>query len=121
LHKELGSSVKIFCTNYPKRDFTLLDIVHPEASKGIGVAAAAMEIGIAREEVMAVGDNFNDLEMLQFAGIAVVMANAEPALQQLNNFHTTASNDEDGVAVSIERFILAPTKAPDENALTHSL
>jgi hydroxymethylpyrimidine pyrophosphatase-like HAD family hydrolase len=115
----LGSTVKIFCTTYPKRDFALLDIVHPEASKGIGVAATAREVGVAREEVMAVGDNFNDLEMLQFAGTAVVMANAEPALQRLKGFHTTASNDEDGVAISIEEFILAPTRAPGENAFTH--
>ncbi len=83
LRRELGSSVKILCTTYPKKDFALLDILNPQASKGIGVAAVAAEFGIAQEEVMAMGDNFNDFEMLQFAGIGVVMANAEAELTKL--------------------------------------
>jgi len=106
LRRELGSSVKIFCTTYPRKDFALLDIVNSQASKGIGVAAVAAEFGMGREEVMAIGDNFNDFEMLQFAGTGVVMANAERELQEIPNFHTTASNDDDGVAISIEKFIL---------------
>ena len=58
-------------------DFTLIDVLHPEVSKGTGVAAAAAEADIARAEVMAVGDNFNDLEMLEYAGTPVLMGNAE--------------------------------------------
>jgi Cof subfamily protein (haloacid dehalogenase superfamily) len=103
---ELGTSVKIFCTTYPKKDFALVDVVHPQASKGAGVAAAALELGVEREEVMAIGDNLNDLEMLEFAGTAVVMENAETALHDLDEFHLTASNDADGVAIAVERFIL---------------
>ena len=71
---------------YPAMDFALLDIIHPQASKGVGVAAAAAELGIAREEVMAVGDNFNDLEMLEFAGTGVVMANADATLRERSEF-----------------------------------
>jgi HAD superfamily hydrolase (TIGR01484 family) len=108
LQKELGDTVKIFRTAYPRIDFTLLDLVHPQVSKGTGVAAAAKELQIDRQDVLAIGDNFNDLEMLRFAGIGVVMANADPALRELHDFHTTSSNDEDGVAVAIERFILGP-------------
>jgi hypothetical protein len=106
LHQALGKTVKVFCTAYPKKDFALLDIVHPEASKGAGVAAAAAELGLAREGVMAIGDNLNDLEMLLYAGTAIVMENAEPALRKLEGLNVTASNDADGVAVAIERFIL---------------
>jgi hydroxymethylpyrimidine pyrophosphatase-like HAD family hydrolase len=106
LQHELGASAKVFSTIYPKLDFTLLDVLHPQASKGVGVAAAAAELGIAQDEIMAVGDNFNDLEMLRYAGTGVVMGNAEASLRDLEGLHTTAANDEDGVAVAIEKFIL---------------
>ena len=114
LENELGGQVKIFCTSYPQKDFSLIDIVHPAASKGAGVAAAAQELGIAQMEVMAVGDNLNDLEMLEFAGIAVIMENAEPMLRQLPGFQVTAANDADGVAVAIDRFILSANDSEAE-------
>jgi Cof subfamily protein (haloacid dehalogenase superfamily) len=110
LHSELGNIMKTFRTTYPRLDFTLLDMVHPQVSKGVGVAAAARELGIEREEVLAVGDNFNDLEMLCFAGTGVVMANADSALKETPGLHTTVSNDEDGVAAAIEKFILTEGK-----------
>jgi len=106
LKSELGSSVKLLSTKYPEQDFTLLDIVNPAASKGAGVAAAAAELGATREEIMAIGDNYNDLEMLLFAGVGVVMANAPPTLREIAGLHPTASNREDGVALAIEQFIL---------------
>jgi Cof subfamily protein (haloacid dehalogenase superfamily) len=107
LRSELGSTVKVFGTKYLEQDFTLLDIVNPAASKGAGVAAAAAELGVTAEEIMAVGDNFNDLEMLLFAGTGVVMANAPLSLREIAGLHPTASNVEDGVALAIEQFILA--------------
>jgi Cof subfamily protein (haloacid dehalogenase superfamily) len=107
---ELEERVKIFSTIYRKHDFALLDILHPEVSKGTGVAAAAAEYGITREEVLAAGDNFNDLEMLHYAGTPVIMGNAEPALQLIEGFHATATNDEDGVARALERFVLNNTQ-----------
>jgi len=106
LQIELSASVKIFRTTYPERDFTLLDIVHPAASKGAGVAAAATELGVAPEEIMAIGDNYNDLEMLLLAGTGVVMANADLSLREMQGLHPTASNNDDGVALAIETFIL---------------
>jgi hydroxymethylpyrimidine pyrophosphatase-like HAD family hydrolase len=106
LEGELGSRVKIFCTSYPQKNFSLLDIVHPTASKGAGVAAAAAELGVIQKEVMAIGDNLNDLEMLAFAGTAVVMENAEPVLHEMPGFERTGTNDADGVAMAIEKFIL---------------
>ncbi|MDT5295081.1 MAG: hypothetical protein QOJ76_1961 [Acidobacteriota bacterium] len=106
MRRELGASVRLLLTLYPKMDFALLDVLHPEASKGAGLAAVAAEQGLERAEVMAVGDNFNDLEMLEYAGTGVLMGNAESALRERGRFHTTATNDEDGVAVAIERFVL---------------
>lgn len=106
LHAELGSSVKILGTKYPEQDFTLLDVMNPAASKGAGVAAAAVELGASSEEIMAIGDNYNDLEMLLFAGTGVVMANAPLSLREIAGLHPTASNSEDGVALAIEQFIL---------------
>jgi 5-amino-6-(5-phospho-D-ribitylamino)uracil phosphatase len=103
---ELGSTVKILGTKYLEQDFTLLDILNPAASKGAGVAAAAAELGVAREEIMAIGDNYNDLEMLLFAGVGVVMANAPLGLREIGGLHPTASNRDDGVALAIEQFIL---------------
>jgi Cof subfamily protein (haloacid dehalogenase superfamily) len=109
LHSELGASVKILGTKYPEQDFTLLDVVNPAASKGAGVAAAAAELGAGSEEIIAIGDNYNDLEMLLFAGTGVVMANAPLTLREIAGLHPTASNNEDGVALAIEQFILNRT------------
>lgn len=106
LHAELGATVKILGTKYPEQDFTLLDILNPAASKGAGVAAAAAELGAGSEEIMAIGDNYNDLEMLLFAGTGVVMANAPLSLREIAGLHPTASNTDDGVALAIEQFIL---------------
>jgi hypothetical protein len=90
--------VNILATVYPRLDFTLLDILPPDASKGIGVEKLAARHGLTHENVMVCGDNFNDMEMLEFAGTPVVMGNAAPELQERGGFHTTLSNDENGVA-----------------------
>ena len=106
LGRELGNTVTILPTIYPQLDFTLIDILPPDASKGHGVAKLAEINGLTAENVMAIGDNFNDLEMLEYAGTAVVMGNADPKLRGMRNFYTTLSNDESGVAAAIEQFIL---------------
>lgn len=106
LADELQNSVNILATIYPRLDFTLLDILPPDASKGIGVEKLAAMHGFSHENVMVCGDNFNDLEMLDFAGTPVVMGNAAPELREREDFYTTLSNDENGVALAIERFIL---------------
>jgi hydroxymethylpyrimidine pyrophosphatase-like HAD family hydrolase len=106
LRSELGESVTLLETIYPGLDFTLIDILPPDASKGHGLAKLAEINEIAHDEIMAIGDNFNDLEMLEVAGTAVVMANADERLRQREGFYTTLTNDEGGVAAAIERFIL---------------
>lgn len=106
LTRELAGAVTILPTIYPHLDFTLIDILPPDASKGHGVAKLAEINGLRSENVMAIGDNFNDLEMLEYADTAVVMGNADPQLLERAEFYTTLSNDESGVAAAIERFIL---------------
>lgn len=106
LINELKANVTVLATVYPLRDFTLLDILPPDASKGTGLEKLAAINGLAVAEVMAVGDNFNDIEMLESAGTPVVMGNADPSLLEREEFYTTVSNDENGVAAAIEKFIL---------------
>jgi HAD superfamily hydrolase (TIGR01484 family) len=106
LRGKLSDSATVLTTVYPRLDFTLIDILPPDASKGIGVEKLALLNNLSAENVMAIGDNFNDLEMLKYAGTAVVMGNASLELLEREDFHTTLSNDENGVALAIERFIL---------------
>ncbi|MEO6588565.1 MAG: Cof-type HAD-IIB family hydrolase [Pyrinomonadaceae bacterium] len=106
LQFELKDSVNILATVYPHLDFTLLDILPPGASKAHGVNELAKIHNLTGENVMCIGDNFNDLEMLEYAGTPVVMGNASPELLEREEFYATLSNDESGVAAAIERFIL---------------
>ena len=92
-------------TCYESRDFAMIDVLNPACSKGAALAEWASVRGFAREEVMAIGDNHNDLEMLSFAGVPVVMGNGVPELKTFG-WHETSSNDENGVAEAIERFAL---------------
>jgi 5-amino-6-(5-phospho-D-ribitylamino)uracil phosphatase len=109
LREELRDSATLLATIYPKLDFTLLDVLPPDASKGVGVERLATINGLDHSQVMVIGDNFNDLEMLEFAGTPVVMGNADPELLERESFFSTASNNEHGVARAIERFILDPS------------
>lgn len=106
LNAELGEAVTVLATVYPATDFTLLDILPPNASKGSGLSKLAAVHGLLPEHVMCIGDNFNDVEMLDFAGTPVVMGNALPGLLDRPEFYKTVSNDECGVAAAIDRFIL---------------
>lgn len=106
LQTELHTSANVLTTIYPHLDFTLIDILPSDASKGFAVEKYAIMNKLKAENVMVIGDNFNDLEMLEYAGTPVVMGNASPELLENENFETTLSNDESGVALAIERFIL---------------
>jgi HAD superfamily hydrolase (TIGR01484 family) len=92
-------------TVYESRNFSMIDVINPRCSKGASLAEWAALRGVAREEVLAIGDNHNDLEMLTFAGIPVVMGNGVAELKGFG-WHETASNDEGGVAAAIEHFAL---------------
>jgi len=97
--------VNVSLTEYVHRDFSLVDVTSPVATKGHALESCARSLGLVREQVMAIGDNFNDLEMLEFAGTPVVMANAVEPLKT-RGFHETGGQDEAGVAQAITRFAL---------------
>jgi hydroxymethylpyrimidine pyrophosphatase-like HAD family hydrolase len=113
-HLSQGSSDKCDCppysvsiTEYEHRDFALLDVMASGCSKGTAVAEWVARRGYSRDEVMAVGDNLNDVEMLEFAGLPIVMGNAAPSLRaRANGWRYTATNDEAGVAAAIREHIL---------------
>lgn len=83
----------------------MLEILPHGASKGDGVGRLLDELAIPAAHMLAIGDGENDVEMLQMAGIGVAMANGMPSAKAAAD-HITLSNDEDGVAVAIERFVL---------------
>jgi Cof subfamily protein (haloacid dehalogenase superfamily) len=93
-------------TEYEHRDFSLVDVVQAGCSKGTALREWSERQGYRREEVMAMGDNLNDLEMLEFAGRPVLMGNALPELKA-RGWAITATNDDDGVARAIETFVFA--------------
>jgi Cof subfamily protein (haloacid dehalogenase superfamily) len=84
------------------------DLLPPGCSKGAALHSLASIRGLERNQIMAIGDNLNDLEMLEYAGRAVVMANASQEVRQLaqrRGWEITASNDEDGVAQAVEEVV----------------
>ena len=92
-------------TEYVHRDFSLIDVTAPSATKGRALAWRADQLGLTRDEVMAVGDNFNDLEMLEFAGLPVVMANSVAGLKE-RGWAMTSDNESAGLAEAIRKFAL---------------
>ncbi len=81
-----------------------LEFLNKDSNKGVGVAALAAHLGIKQEEVICMGDAGNDLAMIEYAGMGVAMANAFDEVKQAANF-ITLSNEEDGVAFAINKFI----------------
>jgi len=102
----LAERISVALAEYPQRDFTILDVLARGCSKGAALAYWAKKRRIPREEIMAIGDNWNDCEMLEFSGLGVVMGNSSAELQRAG-WPVTLSNDEDGVAAAIEKYILA--------------
>jgi len=94
----------VLMTEYESRDFSLVDVTAPDATKGRALAWRAEQLGLTADQVMAIGDNFNDLEMLEFAGTPVVMGNAVEPLKA-RGWHVTAHQNEAGVAQAIRRFL----------------
>jgi len=103
---EVAPHLEVMLTEYPQRDFSMVDVCGAGITKGSGLAAVAGQFQVAQSEVMAVGDNHNDRGMLEWAAIGVVMGNAEPELRQ-PAFHLTGTNDDAGLAQAIDRFILS--------------
>ena len=104
--REEARDFAVSLTEYEHRDFSLIDVTAPGATKGTALAWRAEQLGLAREEVMAVGDNFNDLEMLEFAGTPVIMGNSVPGLRD-RGWAMTGDNESAGLAEAIRKFALS--------------
>lgn len=102
---DCARELAVALTEYPARDFSLVDVCAAGATKGQTLARVAEAAGVARAEVLAVGDNFNDREMLAWAGTGVVMGNADPALRA-GPWPVTRTNDEAGLAEAVARWVL---------------
>jgi len=102
----LGTRAKVERTLYPGHEMGFLDVLHPQVSKGEALSYLCGRWGVAREETMAIGDNWNDRDMLTGAGRGLVMGNADPALHALG-LEVLPTNDQEGVAVAIEKYLLA--------------
>lgn len=101
----LVERIEVHRTVYPVRDLTILDVLPRGCSKGSALRRLAERLGIHREAIVAIGDNWNDLEMLESAGHAVVMANGAPDLVEearRRGWTIAPGNDEDGVAEVVE-------------------
>jgi hypothetical protein len=101
----IRSSIHVTWTKYLTTKISILDVLNQGCSKGRALKIWAEQCGIEPSEVMAVGDNLNDLEMLQYAGLPVLMGNHCPELRQ-PDWTLTLPNDQDGVAAAIRKYVL---------------
>jgi hypothetical protein len=102
---DLAAEIEAHRTEYPVRDLSILDILPHGCSKGAALQRLAEARGIASQDILAIGDNWNDLDMLEAAGRAVVMANGAPDLVDealRRGWEIAPGNDDDGVAQIIE-------------------
>jgi Cof subfamily protein (haloacid dehalogenase superfamily) len=92
-------------TEYPARDLSILDLLPKGVNKGWALERLAARLGVDRRETMAIGDNWNDVGMFEWAAQAVVMGNASLELRTLaktSGWKQAPTNDQDGVAVVLE-------------------
>lgn len=98
----MGGEMTVLKTEYVARDLCIIDVLNRDCSKGHALERWARHRGIPRAQVMAIGDNYNDVEMLDFAGVPVIMGNACEELKQAG-YQLTLGNDQGGVAAAIEQ------------------
>lgn len=82
----------------------MIEVMKAGVSKATGLEVIAQDLGVLQENIIAFGDEDNDLEMIQYAGIGVAMGNANPMLKAVAN-HITDTNDNDGIALFLERHL----------------
>lgn len=78
-----------------------IEIIKHGINKAVGVKAAAKSLGFDRKDIIAFGDELNDLEMLEFAGTGVAMGNGNEQVKNIANT-TTLSNEDDGIAIYLQ-------------------
>jgi Cof subfamily protein (haloacid dehalogenase superfamily) len=112
-----AASCECMRTEYPARDLSILDLLPPGVSKGWALERLARRLGVDRKETMAIGDNWNDVNMLEWAGQSVLMGNAAADLRTMaktRDWKQAPPNDEDGVAVVLEAALARQDKPASE-------
>lgn len=102
---EWKASCEGILTEYPARDLSIVDLLPPGVSKGWALERLADRLGVGRKETMAIGDNWNDVDMLEWAGQGVMMGNAAVELRtmaKMRGWKQAPPNDHDGVAQVLE-------------------
>jgi Cof subfamily protein (haloacid dehalogenase superfamily) len=105
---EWKTSCDCILTEYPARDLSIVDLLPLGVSKGWALERLANRLGVGRKETMAIGDNWNDVDMLEWAGQGVMMGNAAVELRtmaKMRGWKQAPPNDQDGVAVVLEAAI----------------
>jgi len=100
----LEQQITVLRTEYPLRDLSIVDVLNQGCSKGHALERWASYRGIGREQVMAIGDNYNDIEMLAFAGYPFIMGNASEELRG-RGWPVTLPNDQSGIAAALEQVL----------------
>ena len=106
--ENLRKIISIHRTEYPARDLSIVDLMPNGCSKGSALARLAEDRGVDAADIVAIGDNMNDAEMLAYAGRAIVMENSPAELLDLaaaNGWSVTGSNEFDGAAQAILRML----------------
>ena len=89
-----------------------LELVPQGIDKALSLAVLLKEIGVERKEMIAIGDGYNDLSMIKFAGLGIAMGNAQEPVKKAADY-ITLSNEEDGVAIAVEKAIIAEVRAAE--------
>jgi len=105
----LGGRARVERSVYPANDLEILEVLGEGVTKSAALAWLQSRWGIAPGQTLAIGDNWNDQEMIRAAGVGYLMGNADPGLRRLG-LPVLPSNDDDGVAVAIERHVLGKRK-----------
>jgi len=111
---EWGKSCEGVRTEYPARDLSILDLLPAGVSKGWALERLANRLGVDRKATMAIGDNWNDVDMLEWAGQGVMMGNAAAELRtmaKMRGWKQAPPNDKEGVAVVLEAAVARASKA----------
>lgn len=107
LNAQIGEAARVIQAGVPD----MLEIIPNGVSKGAALKRLIADLGIAPDQMMAIGDAENDIEMLQLAGVSVAMGNAEDRVKAAAKY-VTGTNNEDGVAEALHRFVIVPPPPP---------
>ena len=116
LHREIkhrfGSSVNSVDTYFKETGVSIFEVLDAESSKSQALEFLCDRLDIEREEVIACGDNNNDIDMLRWAGLGVCMKNGMEEAIRVADYVTSRSNNEDGVSEALEKFVLGQASTP---------